>query len=102
MPQNTSNNEHNIPSFGDYLKHQLRPSQDAYDKLKQQVEALTAENQRLKEALEKLPNEKEISQVACDEMQQDWVDLRFQDVYKNGFIWGAIWMKRKVEQALNK
>lgn len=37
----------------------------------------------------KLIDEKQVEQVACDEMQQDWNDLRFQSVFKDGFKQGA-------------
>jgi len=44
----------------------------------------------------------EIDQVACDEMQQDWNDLRFQKVYKEGFIDGAKWIRRRLNEIKNK
>lgn len=45
-----------------------------------------------------LPNDAEIGQVAVDEAQQDWDDLKFKDVYIVAFMKGASWMKSKVIQ----
>lgn len=41
----------------------------------------------------KLPTDEKIEQVACDEMQQDWNDIKYQAVYKEGYIDGAKWVR---------
>ena len=43
------------------------------------------------------PTDEEIEQVACDEMQQDWTDLAYLRVYKDGFIDGAKWMRNQIK-----
>ena len=43
-----------------------------------------------------LPDDSDIDQVACDEMQQDWNDLRFREVYRQAFVDGATWMRQNV------
>jgi uncharacterized protein len=50
----------------------------------------------------KLPDNDKIEQVACDEMQQDWNDLRFQSVYKDGFTDGAKWALREAKKIYDK
>ncbi len=46
-----------------------------------------------------LPSDEEIRQVAADECQQDWNDLRFKDVYYNGFMDCAKWLKSRINQS---
>lgn len=42
--------------------------------------------------------DKEINQVADDEKQKDWNDLKYADIYKDGFIDGAKWMQMRAGQ----
>jgi hypothetical protein len=42
-------------------------------------------------------SDKEIEQVADDEKQKDWNDLKYQDVYRDGFIDGAHWMQARIQ-----
>lgn len=42
--------------------------------------------------------DKEINQVADDEKQKDWNELRYADIYKDGFIDGAKWAREKVSR----
>jgi hypothetical protein len=42
-----------------------------------------------------LPTDKEINQVACDEMQRDYYSLKEKEVYKKGYIEGATWCVKK-------
>ena len=39
--------------------------------------------------------DKEIEQVADDEKQKDWDDLRYAEIYRNAFIDGAKWLRSK-------
>jgi hypothetical protein len=41
---------------------------------------------------------KEILQVANDEKQKDWNDLKYQDVYRDGFVEGAHWMQVRIQR----
>ena len=41
---------------------------------------------------------KEILQVADDEKQKDWNDLKYQDVYRGGFVDGAHWMQSRIQR----
>ena len=41
---------------------------------------------------------KEILQVANDEKQKDWNDLKHQDVYRDGFVEGAHWMQARMQR----
>lgn len=45
--------------------------------------------------------DEEIEQIASDEMQQDWNDLKFENVYRTGFVDGAKMVKRRHIQKLN-
>jgi len=46
-----------------------------------------------------LPDDEKIAQVACDEGQQDWNDIRHQKTYIDAFIDGANYMRTEVEIA---
>lgn len=39
------------------------------------------------------PSDNKIEQVACDEMQQDWNDIRYKKVYHDGFVDGSKWVR---------
>jgi hypothetical protein len=41
---------------------------------------------------------KEILQVANDEKQKDWNELKYQDVYRDGFVEGAHWMQARIQR----
>ena len=59
---------------------------------------------KIDDALESRPpqpdqvKEEEVEQVACDEMQQDWNDLAYQQVYHDGFKDGAKWMQKRLNK----
>ena len=61
-----------------------------------QLDTAQAQLKRLGEAV----GDAEIQQVAIDEAQQDWNDLRFKEVFRDGFVNGAKWMKGKLKQAM--
>ncbi len=42
--------------------------------------------------------DKEINQVADDEKQKDWNELRYADIYKDAFVDGAKWARSKVSR----
>jgi hypothetical protein len=59
----------------------------------------TPEYQALKELTRWIPvGAKEILQVANDEKQKDWNDLKYRDVYRDGFIEGAHWMQARIQR----
>ena len=45
-----------------------------------------------------LPSDNEISQVAADEMQKDWNDLRYKEIYYEAFKDGATWLRDKAKR----
>jgi len=62
---------------------------------------VSIERDNLRAALTSQPDqvkEEEIEQVACDEMQQDWNDLAYQNVYHGGFKDGAKWMQERLNK----
>jgi hypothetical protein len=61
---------------------------------------MQAKKLSLSDVMPSLPDDNAINQVACDEMQQDWNDLKFQKVYKDGYIDGATWLRNNVKQAM--
>ena len=44
-----------------------------------------------------LPSDDQINFVAGEESQKDWNDLRYKEVYEEGFIDGARWMLRRAK-----
>lgn len=46
--------------------------------------------------------DKEINQVADDEKQKDWNELRYADIYKDAFVDGAKWARSKVSRMLQE
>ncbi len=74
----------------DYVRFAMKDYAQKYHESK-------VKNLSLSDVIHSLPTDEEINQVACDEMQQDWNDIRFQKVYKDGFIDGATWYRNKVK-----
>jgi hypothetical protein len=46
---------------------------------------------------DKMLDDKQIEQVACDEAQQDWDSLHYARIYEAAFIDGAKWMRSEAE-----
>jgi len=84
--------------LNDYLTdEEIKEIGDALKALRKSVKPTSEWNDFLDSIKDyEIISDEEIEQVACDEMQQDWNDLAYQKVYKDGFVDGAEWMRDKL------